>query len=210
MRCWLLLLMLVSATTSAGEIVFYRCTDASGALTIQNMPCPKGMQQTTKIMQAAPEPAQRATLSAPASPLPVLAPLSPAAAAEGRTPAHANAAEPPVAKPSPIPLPALFKCHVRGGESYLSETSEPPSRCVPMRVVGLDGNPDKGAGEACEVQRDTCTPVPAAELCSTWRQRVDEAAAVQAYSSVALAEAARNHQQLRAVLDASDCADQKP
>ena len=53
MRCLIVLLLLASASAQAGEVVFYRCTDAAGALTVQNMPCPKGtQQQSKKVMQA--------------------------------------------------------------------------------------------------------------------------------------------------------------
>ena len=44
MRRWLMTTLLLGVATAAhGQVVIYRCTDASGALTIQNnTPCPKG------------------------------------------------------------------------------------------------------------------------------------------------------------------------
>ncbi len=201
---WLLLTLFCASAAQAGEITFYRCTDASGALTIQNMPCPKGMQQTTKVMQA---------VAAPAPPAAVLAPLAtgvlvPQAVRASEPVAVAPAA--PVTKPAPVALPALYLCKGRGVDDYLSESAEPPSRCVPMRVVGLDGNPAKGAGEACEVQRDTCAAIDPTQLCSTWQQRVRDAESAARFSSLAQPDARQQYQRLQAVLDASDCAAQKP
>ncbi len=205
MRRLLLLMLLLPAAAHAGDITFYRCTDASGALTIQNMPCPKGMQQTTKVMQAvAAPPPMLAPL--PALPAPPAAPAALAAQTAPTTPV----APLPVEKPTPVALPALFLCKGRGIDDYLSETADPPSRCVPMRVVGLDGNPAKGAGEACEVQRDTCTAVDPTQLCSTWQQRVHDAEAAARFTSLAQPDAPARYQRLQALWDASDCAAQKP
>ena len=42
-------------TASAQGVVIYRCTDANGALTIQNdTPCPKGSKQDRRVMEATP------------------------------------------------------------------------------------------------------------------------------------------------------------
>ncbi len=208
MRHLLALLLCASAGAQAGEIVFYRCTDASGALTVQNMPCPKGTQlQSRKVMQAVDTPPPMPAPAAPAA-LPALmaapAEAPPVAAA---TPAKAPAA--PVA--APVPLPDLFQCRTREGESYFSESSEPPSRCVAMQVTGLDGNPSTGAGEACEVVRDTCTAIDPARQCATWQQRVDEAESQWRFAAPSQAQTLqKNYQRLQSLLDASDCKTQKP
>lgn len=193
----------------ADEVVFYRCTDASGALTVQNMPCPKGMQQTTKVMQAAVTP--------PPVPAPLPVTASPATA---MLPVLSAAPQPPsVAAPTPAPvvrkpLPPLFQCRTRQGESYLSETADPPGRCLSLRVTGLDGNPQTGAGEACEIVRDTCTAVAAEQHCATWKKRIDDAeAAPRTASSTQAARSLQDeHQRLQKLWNASDCAepDQKP
>jgi len=210
----LALLLACAAPAVAGEVVFYRCTDAQGALTVQNMPCPKGMQQTKKVMQAveAPTPvAPVVPVQAPApSPAPELAKLypAPADATEAKAAATPEAA---VTAPEPEPLPPLFECRPRGGEAYLSETAEPPSRCVEMRVTGLDGNPRTAAGDACEVVRDTCTAVPAAQHCAVWRKRVLDAEGAWRFAASSRAEELkREYQRLQALFDASDCAAQNP
>ena len=51
------------------------------------------------------------------------------------------------------PPPPIFRCTVYDGDSYLSEDEEVPPRCLPLRTVGLDGNPATGAGQACEAWR---------------------------------------------------------
>ena len=52
LRHALLALLLLTPDAFADEVVFHRCTDASGALTLQNMPCPKGDTQVKKIVQS--------------------------------------------------------------------------------------------------------------------------------------------------------------
>lgn len=75
-----------------------------------------------------------------------------------------------------LPPPNLFRCTAADSTgSYLSEDGTPPERCVPLRTVGLDGNPDGGAGQACEVVRDVCARVPDEGLCDAWKKRRDEA-----------------------------------
>ena len=59
--------------------------------------------------------------------------------------------------------------------SYLSEEQEVPPRCLALRTVGLDGNPATGAGQACEVVRDTCARVADGAACEAWRRYAREA-----------------------------------
>lgn len=207
MRRWLLgAALLVTGPLPAAEIVFYRCTDAGGALTVQNMPCPKGMQQTRKVMQAVDTPPVQPPTAVSALPQLMAAPAPPPAA-------DASPAPLPAVLPArqPVPLPPLFQCRNREGDTYLSETSEPPSRCIAMRVTGLDGNPGTGAGDACEVVRDTCTPVAPALLCETWRQRVKQIESEWRFASSTRAGTLRlDYQRLQSLLNDSDCAAQNP
>jgi hypothetical protein len=154
-----------SVAAAQNEIVIYRCVDAAGAVTLQNdVPCPKGSQQTVRRV----------------APLPVRTPPPPAAAA------------PPVAAPAPAAPPAptiadvaapavrsapppLFRCRTWDDRDYLGDSSEPPATCVPLQTVGIDGTPSLAAGSACEMRRDACEPVPAEQLCTAWKKRVDEA-----------------------------------
>ncbi|MGN7832563.1 DUF4124 domain-containing protein [Pseudoxanthomonas sp. 22568] len=167
------LMLLAAPAAHADEVVIYRCTDAAGALTVQNMPCPKGSRQQVKRM-----PALATVPMAPAASTPAAAPpATPAAAPEPAVPAAATAPaeSTPVATAAHLPPPNLFRCTTRDGGGYLTEDSEPASRCEPLQTIGLDGNPQGGAGQACEVVRDTCARVPDEGLCEAWKKRRDEA-----------------------------------
>ena len=164
-----LLLCLFAAPAAAQDIAIYRCTAADGALTVQNQPCPKGMRQEKKMMQT-----------------PRAQPLPAALAAPVAVPAPAPAPAAPVEQPPPAPAPAppledkpaqppLYDCKRRDQTRYLTEDLETARYCVPLEVTGLDGNPRTGAGEACEVINDTCTPVADDQLCAAWQQQVQEA-----------------------------------
>lgn len=79
------------------------------------------------------------------------------------------------ADPDRPPPPPLFRCATWDGDSYLSEDEEVPPRCLPLRTVGLDGNPATGAGRACEVVRDQCSRVADGGACEAWRRYAREA-----------------------------------
>lgn len=171
-------LLLFASWANAEEVVFYRCTDASGALTIQNMPCPKGAKQEKKVMQsvstipmggdASAKPApSRAMPSASPTAAPTVAPAVPAAP----TPTEATVES---ATEKRLPPPVLFQCTTYDKDTYITEGEEPQSRCVPLRTVGLDGNPQTGAGEACEMMRDQCARVADGALCEAWKKRLGE------------------------------------
>lgn len=172
---YLLLCLLLSTTTlPAEEIVFYRCTDAAGALTMQNMPCPKGSKQERKVMQPVNTvPMGVASTSMPAS---VPVPATATTAADGSPVAVVDDTDAPAQRDSTplLPPPNLFQCTTHDKDTYITESDEPQSRCVALRTVGLDGNPDTGAGQACEVIRDTCARVPDEQLCDAWKKRLGE------------------------------------
>ena len=173
LRHVLLALLLLTPLAFADEVVFYRCTDASGALTLQNMPCLKGDTQVKKVVQSV-------NTVPGASPTPVT-PRPPAV-----TDSVPQATDPKQfttgytdteAKPVEIqrlPPPVLFQCITYDKDTYITENEEPQSRCVALRTVGLDGNPEFGAGEACEVVKDQCARVPDGGLCDAWKKRRDE------------------------------------
>ena len=215
-HAWLLLLILAlllhapAANAQPGTI--FRCTDASGELTIQNKPCPAGSSQREQQLQGVPSsptaipppaPMQAPTASAPLpgtapvdsaapiilSPQPAMPTTQPGAGREfvttstGPAPRILDSAnlprDPPAqpAEPDPDrpPPPPLFRCATYDNDSYLSEEQEVPPRCLPLRTVGLDGNPAGGAGRACEVVRDQCSRVPDGAACDAWRRFAREA-----------------------------------
>lgn len=176
-------LLLFVSSVEADEVVFYRCTDASGALTMQNMPCPKGTKQEKKVMQSVSTVPMGG--SAPAKPTPSSSPPSTPTAS---TPSAATPIVPSAPKPAEavadssaepaverrLPPPVLFQCTTYDKDTYITEGEEPQSRCVPLRTVGLDGNPQTGAGEACEMMRDQCARVADGALCEAWKKRLGE------------------------------------
>lgn len=180
MRYLLLLLSIPMSFVSAEEVVFYRCTDASGALTVQNMACPKGDKQEKKVMQGV----GTVPMGTPSTPPQVAAAVQAPAVTETATatpvadpriltndPAPEAAA---IADASRLPPPVLFQCLTYDQDSYITEDEQPQSRCAALRTVGLDGNPQGGAGEACEMRRDTCARVADGALCDAWRKRLGE------------------------------------
>jgi len=161
------------ACAGAHATTIYKCTDAKGNMTMQNdTPCPAGSKQEVRHvgeLPTAPPPAEK-----------------PAAAPVANVPppgSHFELVRGPESDPLPAsnvavearkPPPPLFECKTYADETYLSESGEPESRCVLMNTVGLNGDPNLGAGAACEVKNDSCTPLADAALCSAWRRRIDE------------------------------------
>ena len=150
------------------HVTIYRCTDASGALLIQNdQPCPEGHRQETQVIDVPP-------------PLPAHVPR------EVRMPeivaAEAAEAEAVVlaALPEPVPVadrtapPALYECTTWENNKFLTEEETPAERCAPIRVVGIDGRAQPRRA-ACQTTHDQCAAVPEEQLCDAWQRRVDEA-----------------------------------
>ena len=167
----LALAFVLAMPAAHAQLVIYRCTDASGAVTLQNgTPCPKGSKQQKKVMEM-PVPALVAPSIAPPAAVPPPPPPQPAPVA-----APAPAPTPPpqaVATPKQSP-PALFECRTWDNTRYFGENPQPPPRCAPMQVTGLDGSNAMAGGAACQMMDDQCQPVAEAALCDAWRQRVRE------------------------------------
>lgn len=162
---------LLALPSAAQETVFYKCTDASGNVSMQNgVPCAAGMKQEVRRIgevRTVPVPEKRAE-APPPPPAPVYGEfIRVGAPRAARTPA-------PEAAGLPAP-PALFQCTTWEGDGYLGDTDAPPPRCAPLQVVGIDGRPALGMGAACEMKHDACTAIPEAQLCAAWYRRLDEA-----------------------------------
>jgi hypothetical protein len=176
-RCRLALAALLALAFPAGspaaDVVIYRCTDASGALTVQNdEPCPAGSRQERTVIEPPPSLpvyVPQTPPGAPTAPAPVVAPVTTSA-----RPAHPRPDAPPparIADADRLPPPPIFRCHTPGNDRYVSEDAEPKPRCVPLQTVGINGDPGLGAGTACEWQYDRCERIPDGESCAGWRQR---------------------------------------
>jgi hypothetical protein len=169
------LLMTAASIAAQEKVVIYRCTDANGALTIQNnVPCPKGSKQERRVIEAAP----------PATAPPVVAPAPPPPEPVAPTPPAPRPAPPPAPEPAiadadaganRLPPPVLYECRTYNDDSYLSENGTPQQRCVTMTTTDLGGISANGAGAACEMKTDRCQRVPDGALCDSWRKRLREA-----------------------------------
>jgi hypothetical protein len=178
-RCRLGLAALLAAAASAtsgaaaSQVVIYRCTDASGALTVQNdEPCPAGSRQERSVIQPPPPmPVYVPQAPPPEAPVPEPEP-EPEPEAAPAAPDRPDAPRPArIADADRLPPPPIFRCHTPGNDRYISEDAEPKPRCVAMQTVGINGDPALAAGAACEWQYDRCERIPDGEACDGWRQR---------------------------------------
>lgn len=119
-------LLLLLATTGAmgyaavaADITIYRCTDASGHLTLRDTPCRRGETQQSRDMLRPTDPPRRlkVTMAATEAPLP-----GPADA-----PPHYVVVTPP--RP-------MYECVTYEGEHYLSDTAEGNPRWVELWALG--------------------------------------------------------------------------
>ncbi|MBA2238197.1 MAG: DUF4124 domain-containing protein [Lysobacter sp.] len=167
MAAALILLLPAAPAAAQDSVVIYRCTDASGALTMQNdVPCPAGTRQ------------QREVIESPLSPLaPAYMPPEPEPPPQRAPAPEAQATAVPAAEIQRAPPPALYQCRTWDNDGYLTDDSVPAERCAPLQTVGIGGAPGIGAGAACEMVVDACEPLAAEGLCEGWQRRLREAEA---------------------------------
>ena len=114
--------------------------------------------------------------------------------------------QPVVPEADRLPPPVLFQCTTHDKDSYISEDPEPAPRCVVLRTTGLDGNPQNGAGEACEVVRDQCARVPDGALCDAWKKRLGETAVALRFGRPENQEKNRaEHERVQSIISHSTC-----
>lgn len=178
----LLIALFACDAAAQQQVVIYRCTDAKGAVTLQNdVPCPKGSKQVKRVVETPSAPPPPAAIAPAAATMPAATPApASAAAAPPSTAAPTPAAQPVAAL---VPPPPLYRCANLKREIYFSDTDLQPQRCVPMQAVGLDGNPATGAGTVCEMMRDPCKPIAEKQLCEGWRLRAQEAQAAARFGT---------------------------
>jgi hypothetical protein len=165
-------LWLVASVPAHAEVAIYRCTDAGGAVTVQNdTPCPKGSKQTRRVVETPTSSAPPAYIETPS--------IAPAPAPEP-VPAPQPAASPPastIPDGERLPPPPLFECTTWDDDHYLSDDGTPSERCVPLDVTGIGDGAAPGVGAACQKQVDTCQRVPDGGACDAWKRREREARA---------------------------------
>jgi hypothetical protein len=168
---------------AADDVTIYRCTDASGRLTLRDTPCGKGQQQQTRTMV-------RPKDALVAHALPAPAPVRQAAPAPPRV----------VVVTAPRPL---YECIPPDGTPYTSDSPEGNPRWVPLWTLGYPGSgfrysngstsidvthggptdggrhrrPSRGHGPAVYGGgtwiRDECHALPQTEVCSRLVDRRD-------------------------------------
>lgn len=210
------LLLAAGAWTAAAQdaVVIYRCTDASGAVTVQNdVACPKGSKQQRRVIETATPPAPAPV--APPAPVPLVAveetpdtvEPTPVVEIEDET-TELDAEDPPVPPAERTPPPPLFACKTWNREEYFSDAATPAQRCAPMQTTGLGGDPAMGAGAACMVVSDFCQPVPDAALCESWRDHLIRSEAIVEFKRAEDPVAATAElERVRAIVRGSTCAD---
>lgn len=119
--------VLAAPLAQAAEVTIYRCTDATGQLTLRDTPCRKGEQQETR------------TMLRPTDPPPRRAP-APAA------PAPPPAREPPARYVVLTPPQPLYECITADGERYTSDTGEGRARWEPLWTYGYPAHPVRSGG----------------------------------------------------------------
>lgn len=220
---WLLMLLALSllalVPAAQAQVVIYRCTDATGAVTLQNgTPCPKGSKEVKRVVEPAPQqsraqfiaggavaPAPASAPAAQAAPAGMTAPVAPApTAAPAPVPAAEATATP--AQAGPAGPPALFECRTWEGHRYLGDEAAPPPRCVPLAVSGLDGTVATGGASACQMVHDDCQPVPDTMLCEGWSRRLDDVESQSVGGGDNRAYAQAEASRLRGIIAASSCA----
>lgn len=164
------------AAVAQTQVVIYRCTDAAGALTVQNdTPCPSGSRQERSVID--PPPPMPAYVPEPVAivPVPTAIVAADADAAPGAEPDRPQDAAPSrVPAAERLPPPPLFQCNTWDNDSYLSEEPAPKPRCVRLLTTGLGGDPSQGAGQACEMKYDQCQRIPDGAACDGWTRRQRE------------------------------------
>ena len=173
--CLLSALLLCTPGAIAQKVVMYRCTDAAGALTVQNdVPCPKGSKQDRRVIESVPSAtAPRAHVAPP----PAAARPTPATVTAPAAGSTAAGDAPTVADADRLPPPVLFECRTYDNDRYLSDDGLPPQRCAPMSTTGIGGGSGPAAGEACQMVSDQCQRVADGALCQNWKTRLLEAQA---------------------------------
>jgi len=176
------LLLAASALPARAGVVIYRCTDASGAVTVQNdTPCPKGSKQTRRVLDTPPPGAAApAFVEAPAIVPDPVAPAPPPPAAPMPDPAGSGAQT----DGERLPPPPIFECTTFDNDHYLSDDGAPSERCVALNVTGIGDGSAPGVGAACQKQVDTCQRVPDGAACDAWKRREREARASLMFGKV--------------------------
>lgn len=185
-----MVLSLAPAAPSAAqqqELKIYRCTDADGRVALRDTPCPTGHEQKVRTMQR-PKDAPTPTVVVPPEP-------------EAAPPPAPQPVERVVVLRTPQPM---YECTTPDGDSYTSDTAAGNPRWVPLWTLGYPTAVPRGTRPPLAITggtvrlgdggatlrrpgvapawmagagtwiRDTCHPLPQAEVCNRLRDERDE------------------------------------
>lgn len=171
------LLLCASIAPAQDASTIYRCTAASGEVTIQNgTPCPAGSRQEIRKVEALPtRPAPPPAVLVVAEEPPAWAPPPLSDFEQVAGPQDEPITGPPrpdlprparIAEDARLPPPPIYQCETWDKDSYVSEDHSPGPRCVRLDTGGV--------GEACENRYDVCARVGQKAECGAWKRRQRE------------------------------------
>ena len=120
-------LVLLATAAPAAEITVYRCTDADGAVSLQDKPCAATQTQERRALRAPDDP----PASAQSSPSPSTRDI------DARPGAESDRTTTPALRARRAPAP-LYVCERHDGTSYESSTGVGERRWVPLWALGAD------------------------------------------------------------------------
>ena len=141
---------LISAIATSSEpkpVTVYRCVDAKGKISLQDVPC--NDSNTQQILQMA-RPKNTPPSNGSTTATPKLAP-------------QATTTYPIQIITTRRPAPDLYKCTDFDGKVRESETYDPRPRCVPLWVLGYTSPTN-----ACSWVEDSCLRYEGKQLCDRW------------------------------------------
>ena len=140
-----------AAAVETAKINVYRCTDAKGKVSLQDVPCADASGQQVLEM-ARPKDAEPMKKTPPGKSVVIIAsaPAQPASIAR--------------------PAPDLFRCTDFDGNVRDSEVFDTNPRCVPLWVLGYDSR-----SSACTWVEDSCVRYEGKALCERWREKQKQA-----------------------------------
>jgi hypothetical protein len=200
----------VGTVSAARSTVIYRCTAPTGAVALQDEPCPSGHRQETREVAAfAPASAPGVAAEASSTPSAGTGPAAgePADAGADLTtpPPVISAGEPTPSRPAFLP-PPLWRCTDLNGRSRLAEVYDPQPRCVPLSVLGVDlSRAPPSAATLCRTVEDDCVELSGDAACAAWEERLKSAeSALRSAFSDTQAERRRERDRAKAIVD-NDC-----
>ena len=160
-----------ATATAAATVTVHRCTDARGHVTLQDDPCPRGSQDSTRQMTRPKDP-----------------PTTPRSRRTARAPAFAVMPDPPIARRELVPPPAMYRCMSYDGIERFSEQYDPNPRCEPYVLYYPYPNLLTPAQAlSCRWVEDSCVRLSDRAACERWKAKKKEAASavVRAFSDTA-------------------------